>query len=114
MATEDHTAFDLDGEGPAIPLFPESEEEKGARRRFYDTTPAKSDEDFDAYTHSISLSGSLSLNEKLNNCERVTVTIASADGQVIAAGEADISVGFSPHFTKEANIMERTHKAKLR
>jgi hypothetical protein len=114
MATDEHTAFDLDGEGPAIPLFPESEEEKDARRRFYDTTPAKSDEHFDAYTHSISVSGALSLADKLDNCATVSVTITDADGQVIASGMAEISTGFVPHYTKEANIMERTHKAKLR
>jgi hypothetical protein len=109
-----HEPFDLEGDGPVIPLFPESDEEKDARRAFYDTTPAKADEDFDAYTHSIAISGSLSLKEKLNNCEWVTVTIADADGNVIANGIGDISVGFVPHFTKEANIMERAHKAKLR
>jgi hypothetical protein len=114
MSDNGHEPFDLEGEGDAIALFPESQEEKDARRDFYDTTPAKADEDFDVYTHSISISGSLGLKEKLNNCESVSITIADADGNVIAAGMGDISCGFVPHFTKEANIMERAHKAKLR
>jgi hypothetical protein len=113
-AMPDPTAFDLEGEGDAIPLFPETDAEREKRESFYDTTPARSDEHFDVFTHSISLKGALPLKEKLNNCAAVTVTFADADGQIIASGVADISVGFAPHFTKEANIMERAHKAKLR
>jgi hypothetical protein len=105
MSDTDHTA---------IPLFPESDSEREVREAFYNTTPARSDEHFDVYTHSISVKGSLALKEKLNNCEEVTVAVADADGNVIASGVGDISVGFAPHFTKEANIMERAHKAKLR
>jgi hypothetical protein len=114
MSDNGHEPFDLEGEGDPIALFPESDEEMDARRDFYDTTPARADEDFDAYKHTINVSGSLGLKEKLNNCATVTVTIADADGQVIASGLAEISPGFIPHYTKEANIMERAHKAKLR
>jgi hypothetical protein len=114
MSDTDHTAFDLDGEGPAIPLFPESQEEQDIRARFYDTKPARSDEHVDSYVHAISVSGSLKLEDKLDNCETVSVSIADADGQVIASGMAEISVGFSKSVTKEAVIMVRGHKAKLR
>jgi hypothetical protein len=110
----DHSAFDLAGEGDAIALFPESQEEKDLRSRFYDTKPARSDEHVDAYAHAISVSGSLKLQDKLDNCETVSVSIADADGQVIASGMAEISVGFSKQVSKEAVIMVRGHKAKLR
>jgi len=110
----DPTAFDLEGEGDAIPLFPETDAEREYRESFYDTTPAKSDERIDTYVHAISVSGSLKLEEKLQNCETVSVSIADADGQVIASGLAEISVGFSKQVTKEAVIMVRSHKAKLR
>jgi hypothetical protein len=106
-------AFDLEGEGPAIPLFPESQEEKDARQRFYDTTPDKRREQVDGYIHSIKLSGSLRLEGKLDNCDIVSVTFADADGNVIAASMGDVSVGFKKHVTKDATIMERVHTAKV-
>jgi hypothetical protein len=106
-------AFDLEGEGEAIALFPESQEEKDARRRFYDTTPDRRRERVDSYIHTIKLSGSLRLEDKLENCDLVTVTYADADGQVIASGVAEIGVGFKKHVTKEATIMERVHTAKV-
>jgi hypothetical protein len=113
MSDTDHTAFDLDGGGPAIPLFPESPDERSKREAFYDTTPDKRRERVDSYIHTIKLSGSLRLEDKLDNCDLVSVTFADADGTVIATGMAEIGVGFKKHETKDATIMERVHTAKV-
>ena len=92
-APNGHEPFDstaLMGEGedfditPA--LFEESEEEKEIRRRFYDTTPAKSDQaGVDSYIHTIAVSGSFRLQDRLQNRARVAIQITDADGQVIAS-----------------------------
>jgi hypothetical protein len=105
--------FDLEGEGDAIPLFPESDEERERRRAFYDTTPDRRRERVDSYIHTVKLTGSLRLEDALRNCDIVSVTFADADGQVIASGTAEIGVGFKKHVTKEATIMERVHTAKV-
>lgn len=120
MAPDPHEPFDSvtltgpDGnEHDVTRLFQESPEERRIREQFYDTKPARSHEDIDAYIHTIKMAGSLSLQDRLNNLERVTITIAGADGEVIAAGEAQITAGFVLHETKDATIMERVHKAKV-
>jgi hypothetical protein len=113
MSDTDHDAFDLDGEGETIALFPESQEEQDARRRFYDTTPDRRRERVDGYIHSIKMSGSLRLEDKLDNFDLVSVTFADADGQVIATGMAEIGVGFKKHAGKDATIEERIHTAKV-
>jgi hypothetical protein len=110
----DHDAFDLDGEGETIALFPESEEEQDARSAFYNAKPSRSNEHVNARIHTISVGGSLSLDDKLDNLDEVSVTIADADGNVIAAGLGSITVGWKFHEKKDVTIAERTHKAKLR
>jgi hypothetical protein len=107
-------AFDLDGEGEAIALFPESQEEIDARAAFYEAKPARSNEHVNARVHTISVGGSLSLDDKLDNLDEVSVTIADADGQVIASGLGSITVGWKFHEKKDVTIAERTHKATLR
>jgi hypothetical protein len=113
MGDNGHDAFDLDGEGETIAMFPESQEEKDAREAFYKTTPDRRREQVDGYIHSIKLSGSLRLEDKLENCDLVSVTFADADGQVIAAGMAEIGVGFKKHKGKDATIEARNRCAEL-
>lgn len=121
MADDPHAPFDNvtltteDGQEHYITrLFEETEEEKAQRRSFYDTTPSRlADEQVDLYTHSLRIGGALPLKRKLDNLSRVTVTLADADGKIIATGIGEISAGFKPHKTKEAFIMERAHTAKL-
>lgn len=120
MAKDVHEPFDSvtvshNGEEVDITrLFEESPEERELRRSFYDTSPERTaGEEIDAFVHGIKLSGSLALKEKLDNLSRVTVTFADADGKVIAAGLAEISVGFKKTKTKTATFMERSHMAKL-
>lgn len=55
MSDNGHEPFDLDGDGETIALFPESDAEKEVREAFYNTTPARADDDFDVYRHSISI-----------------------------------------------------------
>jgi hypothetical protein len=109
----EHDAFDLDGDGETIALFPESQSEKDAREAFYNTTPDRRRERVDSYIHTVKLTGSLRLEDALRNCDIVSVSFADADGQVIATGTAEIGVGFKKHVTKEATIMERVHTAKV-
>jgi hypothetical protein len=107
-------AFDLEGEGETIALFPESQEEQEARAAFYSAKPARSNEHVNARIHTISVGGSLPLDDKLENLDTVSVTIADADGNVIASGLASITVGWKFHEKKDITIAERTHKATLR
>lgn len=121
MSEDPHEPFDSvaftgpDGEEHDITrLFEESPEERELRRSFYDTSPERTaGEEIDAFLHAIKLGGALPVKDKLDNLSRVSITIADADGAIIATSLAEINVGFKKTKTKTATIMERVHSARL-
>jgi hypothetical protein len=64
---------------------------------------------------SLKVSGAFTLPRDLHPGEALSVHIATADGEVIAQGIAEVAgVGFAPVRNKGETIgMERQHKAKL-
>lgn len=67
-------------------------------------------------TAALKIGGSFFITQDMHPGEELTVTVANADGQVVAQGVAEIGgVGFTPIKDAGRTIgMERQHKAKLK
>jgi len=102
----------MNSPGEREPLFPESEEEKRAREEFYAPGWKQNPDAFRML--SVGASGTMESSRPLRGGEAVTVTVADADGEIIASGEGKVKgVGFNEHEKKGIVIVERKHKIKL-
>lgn len=119
MAEDPHKPFDRvsmttpDGEEHDVTrLFQESPEERAAREAFYEVGGEQAQGDFRVL--SVGSSGTLAVERPLKRGEEMTITIADADGVVVASGQGFVKgVAFNETEKKGLTIVERKHKVKL-